>query len=72
MGMIEQRGRPGFALEPNTLFFRSDGLFREDLEGYGPLGPGIIRLINNTHPPLTQRVQDLILIDRLAFHCSRL
>src|SRR5271157_2299873 len=63
VGMIERRGGAGLALEAAQRLAVFSQLFRQKLEGDQPLQLAILGLIDDTHAPATDLLNDAIVAD---------
>src|SRR5262249_9408318 len=71
VGVIQRRCGPGFALKTRQGLRIKAELGREKLKGYGALQACIHRLVDNTHPPVADFFDDLVMRNRLVNHSSR-
>ena len=64
--MIQSRRRLRLALEAGQCLRVSGNLLRQKLESDETVEPGVLSLIDNTHPAATQLIDDAVVRDRLS------
>jgi len=66
IGVVQGRGRLGFALETAESLVISGNLFRQEFEGNKTMEPGVFRLVDHTHPAAAQLLNDAVVRNGLA------
>jgi hypothetical protein len=71
VGVIQRRSRAGFLNEPPLAVGISYALRGQDLERDGATQLGVLNLVNHTHAPAAELLQDAIVADGRADHGER-
>ncbi len=68
VGMIERGSSLGLALKPFQGFPVLGGVFRQELQGDSTLELGVLGLIDDTHAPATEFLNNAIVRNGLVSH----
>src|SRR5580700_8241727 len=68
VGVVERRGGAGFALESFEGLRVFGEVFRKEFQRYETPKGSVFGLVDDAHPPATQRFEDAVMRDRAADH----
>ena len=68
VGMVQGRGGLGFALKTGQSLRVSGDFLGQELQGHKAVQPGVLGLVDHTHPATAQLLDDAVVRDGLADH----